>query len=130
MIKFFLQQSATNSYVFYCDNEKCIPKRGALKFLKKQRSNVFRNLKSHLRSCDWNHYKHVYIDYLRSASGRLESFASLLNAIQTFPKFWNGSLCTIRYSLRLMIHDKSNIQCDPARSKHLRKYILSHNWLV
>lgn len=127
LIKFFFEQHETEKSLYYCQNEKCKPRRGrAAKAYRNVQRRGYTNLRNHLRSCVGEDYEQVYLDHLKKAGGVLDSFCFSSSRDNDAFKLieWvvmrNQPICEVDNSIT-----RGLMNVSPLSSKTLRKYILS-----
>ena len=127
LVKFFFKQSVTDPSIYYCQNEKCQPKRGMeAKGYKQNPGKGFTNLRNHLRSCVGPNFEDVYNNYLKKCGGRIDNF------YYTCPKdadVFKGMEWDFMRSQPITEVDnqitKGILNVKPISSNSLLKYVLS-----
>lgn len=127
MIKFFFKQSTTDPAIYFCQNEKCLQKRGQrAKSYKQDPKKGYSNLRNHLRTCVGEEFEEIYLSHLRDAGGVLDKF--VFSSARDSDVFRIIEWVIMRDQPISEIDDsitRSILNVKPICSSSLRRYILS-----
>ena len=132
LVRFFFKQDESDYSLYYCQNEKCKPRRGRkAKGYKCVKGRGYTNLKNHLRTCIGEDYEQVYLDHLRKAGGVLDNYC--FSSARDKDAFKLIEWVIMRNQPISEVDDpltRSLFNVSPICSKSLREYILSLTPLV